>query len=267
MHDLADAPQKAHRLFGEEPDRLGAADHRKSPRLVEAGGDLGQELVVAEPGRDRDADAIVDAQREIGQRAGGRAAVQPFGTRKIEKRLVDRDRLDQGSRFQHDGAHLAADAAVFLHVGANHDGVGTGGERLVHGHRRMNAETPGDIAARHRDAAFAAADDDRLVGERGIVALLDRGVERIAIEVRDGQPLELVVDDQADRAARGAAGDAGRVRAGQAIAAQHGHDRTMRRGRWRVNRRRCRVGRGFDGHPASVGIIICGGERAVGPVR
>ena len=40
-HRLADAPQQAHRLAGEERLRLGPAEHGEAARLVEVGGDLG----------------------------------------------------------------------------------------------------------------------------------------------------------------------------------------------------------------------------------
>ena len=46
---------------------------------------------------------------------------------------------------------------------------------------------PGDVAGGGDDAAAAAADDDRAVGEAGIVALLHRGVEGVAVEMGDGE--------------------------------------------------------------------------------
>src|SRR6185437_16519269 len=57
----ADAPEQADRPLGEERERLGPADDREAARLVEVGGDLGEELVVAEPDRDGDADLALDA--------------------------------------------------------------------------------------------------------------------------------------------------------------------------------------------------------------
>ena len=59
--------------------------------------------------------------------------------------------------------------------------------RLEHRHRRADAVGARDVAAGGDDAAFAAADDHRLVGERGVVALFDRGVEGVAVDMRDGQ--------------------------------------------------------------------------------
>ena len=57
--------------------------------------------------------------------------------------------------------------------------------RLEHRHRRMHAEGARDVAGGRDHAALAAADDQRLVGERRVVALLDRGVEGVAIDMRD----------------------------------------------------------------------------------
>ena len=59
---------------------------------------------------------------------------------------------------------------------------------LAQGHRRMNAEHPGLIARRADDATIvrpAAADDDRLAPQLRVIALLDRGEERVEIDVED----------------------------------------------------------------------------------
>src|SRR3546814_10283736 len=60
---LADAPDDADRPRPQERRRLGAADDGKAARLVQVRGHLGQELVVAEADRDRDADFLLDAAR------------------------------------------------------------------------------------------------------------------------------------------------------------------------------------------------------------
>ncbi len=73
--------------------------------------------------------------------------------------------------------------------------------RLEHRHRRMHAEGARDIAGGRDDAAGRAADDQRLVGKRGVVALLDRGVEGVAIDMGDGERVDFRVPDEARRAA------------------------------------------------------------------
>ena len=88
-------------------------------------------------------------------------------------------------------AHLPADRAVFRHVRRDHHRVGTGLERLEHRHGRADAGEPGDIAAGGDDAARAAADDDRAVEKLRPVALLDAGIEGVAVEMSEGERREL----------------------------------------------------------------------------
>jgi hypothetical protein len=45
-----------------------------------------------------------------------------LGAGKIKKRLVDRQRFDQGRQRLHGVAHLAADPDVFRHVRPDHGG-------------------------------------------------------------------------------------------------------------------------------------------------
>ena len=78
-----------------------------------------------------------------------------------------------------------ADRGIFLHVRPDDGGVRAQPPRLEHRHRRAHAEGARDVAGGQHDAALAAADDHRLVGERGIVALLDGGVEGVAIDMGD----------------------------------------------------------------------------------
>ena len=135
----------------------------------------------------------------------GRHAVQPLGAGQIEEGLVDRQRLDQRRQREHHLADLAADPRIFFHVGPDHSGVRAQPQRLEHRHGRSHPEGAGDVAGRGDDAALAAADDHRLGGKRRIVALLDRGVEGVAIDMGDGERAEFVVAQQARRAAGAAA--------------------------------------------------------------
>ena len=72
-------------------------------------------------------------------------------------------------------------------------------------HGGADAEGARHIAAGQHDAALAAADDHRLVGERRVVALLDGGVERVAVDMRDREREQTLVAQQARGAARRAA--------------------------------------------------------------
>jgi len=93
-------------------------------------------------------------------------------------------------------AHLAADPDVFGHVGPDHDGVGAQRQRLEHRHRRAHAKGAGDVAGRRYHAALAAADDDRSVCDLRIIAFLDGGVERVAIDVGERQRRQRVMPNQ-----------------------------------------------------------------------
>src|SRR5689334_19308206 len=58
----------------------------------------------------------------------------------------------------------------------------------------MNAEAPGDVVRGRDDSAAAriAADDERLRSELWVLELLNGGVERIEVEVRNDHRLRLV---------------------------------------------------------------------------
>src|SRR5262245_2087780 len=89
----------------------------------------------------------------------------------------------------------------------DHHRLGAGGERLEHRHGRAHAIEPGDIAGGRDDAAPATAADHRPVADRRVVALLDAGIEGIAVEMGDRQAAELGVADMPGRATgRAAAG-------------------------------------------------------------
>jgi hypothetical protein len=220
---LAHPENEADRLWREERLRLVLPEHGKAARLVEVGGDLGEEFVAGQPDRDGDADVSLDRCGKPRERLRGRHPVQPRRAGEIEKCFVDRERLDQRRERQHHAADLAADAGIFRHIGPDHPGVRAEPQGLEHRHRRFHAEGAGDVAGRGDHAASAAADDHRLGGERWIVALLDRGIEGVAVDVGDGETVELGVAQQPRRAAGGAPRRAGND-IGKAIAAEAPRD-------------------------------------------
>ena len=69
----ADAPDDRDRLAGEELVGLGAADQPQAARLVEVGGDLGEELVVREADRGGDAELALDPALQPGEQDAGGA--------------------------------------------------------------------------------------------------------------------------------------------------------------------------------------------------
>ena len=209
-------PQISETGFGQ---RFLLADHREAARLVEVGGDLGEILAVGEPHRDGDADLLLDLAGEARQHQRRRHAVQPLGSREIEEGLVDRQRLDHRRQRLHQLAHLAADADIFLHIGRDDDRLRAGFQRLEHRHRRAHALDAGDVAGGGYDTALAAADDDRLVGQFGAIALFHGGVEGVAVDMGERQAVEFVVARQA-RAAAPVAASCRTLLEGHAVAAE-----------------------------------------------
>ena len=166
-----------------------ARDDREAARLVEIGGELREKLAVAEADRDRDADLALDVAGEARQRHAPR-----------RRRAPPRSRSDRETPRRSTAARPAASApasargsprptrGIFGHVGRQDDRLRAELQRPRHRHRRAHAEGAGDVAAGRDDAAPpAAADDQRLVGSSGRVALLDRGVEGVAIDMGDRQ--------------------------------------------------------------------------------
>jgi hypothetical protein len=127
--------------------------------------------------------------------------MQALGAGQIDKRFVDRQWLDERRELKQQPAHLASHARIFLHVRRDDGRVRTRGERLEHRHSRMHAIGAGNVAAGRDDAAFAAADNQRLVGELRIVPLLDRGIEGIAVDMRDRQCVAFGMNEKPRRAA------------------------------------------------------------------
>ena len=68
LRHLAYAEDQRHRFGRQERRRLAAAEHREAARLVEIGGDLGEELVAGEPDRYRDAERVLDLGGKAGER-------------------------------------------------------------------------------------------------------------------------------------------------------------------------------------------------------
>ena len=218
---LADAPDQAHGLVSKEIHRLGPPDHREAARLVEVGGDLGQELVVRQAHRPGDSQLCLHALDQLGQHRGRRAAMQPGGARKVEERLVQRQGFDGRGHFLHHRPDLARNGGVDLHPAAHHHRLGAQLQRLEHRHRRAHPLDARDVAGGGHHAAPPAADDDRLVAQVRVVAFLDAGIEGVAIHVRDGEVEQLRVRRDARPPAGGAAG-AG-LEGRQAVAAEGGH--------------------------------------------
>ncbi len=186
----ADAGDDPHRQRRDRPDLGARGDEVDAVGLVELGGELGDELRGAEADRagepagpfgdlglgpDRHGpDALVG---EVERLAGGR---------EVDEGLVERQRFDQRGEVLEDRHHDPAGRPVGAEPAGEERGVGAQPARLVHRHRGVHAVRPSLVRGGGDHPALAeAADDDGSAAQRRLVALLDRGEERIQVEVHD----------------------------------------------------------------------------------
>ena len=191
---LADAEDEAHRLRREERRRLACAQHRKAARLVEIGGDLGEEFVAGQPDRNGDARASSRPRRQSAP-APWRASVPC--RRSVPERSRNASSIDSGSTSGVSASIIWRTSrptrAYFSMFGRTTRACGQSRSASNIGMAELHAVGARDVAGGGDHAAAAAADDHRLGGERRIVALFDRGVEGVAIDVGDGERAEFVV--------------------------------------------------------------------------
>ncbi len=119
--------------------------------------------------------------------------MERFGPGEVHEGFVDGERLHLRRELFHHAANDAAFFDIFAHIAVDHLGLRAELQRLEHRHGAAHTIGAGDVAARRDDAALAAADDDGVGLEARIVALLDRGVEGVAIEMSDCERAEFGV--------------------------------------------------------------------------
>src|SRR5262245_55322427 len=185
-HDLAHAPEALDGQSTEESSLIPGGDDHEPVGLLQLGGHLGDELVGREPSRRRQARLVQNAALDVANRVG-RAAEQGLGAREIDERLVDRHRLDQRRELDEDAHDLHRDPLVLLHVDRQERGVWAEPRGARDGHRRADAVRPGFVGSggHHAAPARARAHDDGPATQLRAIALLDRRVERVHVDVRD----------------------------------------------------------------------------------
>ena len=116
-----------------------------------------------------------------------RQRLAPLVLGDVQVRLVERERLDERRHLAKQREHRVRRGLVPREVGRHDDERRTQPDGLRHRHGRAHAEDARLVARRRHHAAPVglAADGDRPAGERGIVALLDRCVERVHVDVDD----------------------------------------------------------------------------------
>ena len=100
----------------------------------------------------------------------------------VEERLVDRYALDERRRPLEDREDGLARLDVGIEAGRHDDGVRAQRARLGATHGRPHAVGLRLVARSEHDPA---ADEHRASAQRGVVALLDRGVEAVEVGVQD----------------------------------------------------------------------------------
>jgi len=115
-----------------------------------------------------------------------RAAEQPLAPRGVEERLVDGERLDQWGEPAVDGEDRVGHLRVAGHADGQEDPLRA---EPLRGRRRHRRVDPGFArlvrCGRHDAPALVTAHDHRLPTELRAIEDLDRGVERIEIQVQD----------------------------------------------------------------------------------
>ena len=240
LHDLADAGQAPDRQRREEGLDLVRADHEQAVGLAPVRGDLGQELVRRDAGRGGELRLLADrgADRLGGRGGGGQAGL---GRGDVEVGLVERQRLDQVGVAREDLAHLPRHRLVARRnpaartppagTGARRGSPASPSARRTCAPRSWPRTPPSARRARRRRPAGPR--------RRRVVALLDRRVERVHVDVED-------------LAARG--GDDG------------GHGRDGRAGRWSVSQN-TNAGRRSRPQPEGMALAIVWGPSRWRPRR
>ena len=139
-----------------------------------------------------------DARRRGQAGVGANAFLQPARDRRRERlaprvlrdvqvRLVERQRLDERRHLAEDREHGVRRGLVAREIRPHDDERRAEAHGLGHRHRRADAERARLVARRRHDAAAIrlAADGQRLAAQRRVVALLDRRVERVHVDVED----------------------------------------------------------------------------------
>src|SRR5690606_1249320 len=107
-----DAPDHPDRLARQESRRIAPPDYREAARLVEVGGDLGEELVVRQADRAREPQLSLHPIEEPREKYRRRRPVQTLGAGEVEERLVERQGFDDGGEFIHHRPDLPRDSRV-----------------------------------------------------------------------------------------------------------------------------------------------------------
>ncbi len=149
------------------------------------GGQLGEKLVVRNAGRRGQAGLVEDAGADFRRRRGRRGnASEIFGN--VEIGFVERERLDERRVVREDRTDLLRNGSIDIEPWRHEQKVRAFAQRRARRHRRAHAEGARLVARRGDNPALCRiADRDRAAPRGRIIALLDRRVEGVHIDVDD----------------------------------------------------------------------------------
>jgi len=180
-----DPPEPSDGKRGEERDLLPVGHHGEPVRLAEVARHLREELVRCDSDGDDQAGALEDLPTDA---PGDRRPVaeEASGAAHIEKRLVERERLHEGSEGAKDLHHLSRCPGVARAARGSPDPLWAAAQRLDGGHRGVDSESSGLVAGGRDDPPWTGMTDDQGESPQGrVVEDLDRREERIEIGVED----------------------------------------------------------------------------------
>ncbi len=162
-------------------------DYREAVGLAVIGSELGDEPVQTDPNRGGEADRLPD--RGFCAPADGLGRThEPLQPGDVQVRLVDRGLLNRGRNGLQRLHDLPRDPRVIFHARADEDGFRRqAARRLGNRHSRVDAVPAGLVRAGGDDASLAGlcADHDGDTPPQRMVALLDRSVEGVEVDMHD----------------------------------------------------------------------------------
>ena len=182
----SDTPERIYRQPLEKRLDAFGADDGEPVGFLPSRRDLRQKLVGRHASRRRQVgvqpNPLLQAPRDI-----RRQRFVPGVLRDVEVGLVERHRLDQRRDLAKNGEHRGRCRLVFREIRRDDDERGAEADGSGHRDRRTHAEGARLVAGRSDHAApiGPAADRDRLAAKRWVVALLDRRVERVHVDVEN----------------------------------------------------------------------------------
>ena len=183
--DFADAPKLLDVERFDEIEGFVGVDDAETIGFAIVGGHFSEEFVVRYTSRGNEvefgADALFDFAGNVDGEFDARLVVGD-----VEKRLIERDRLDKVGVGVEYFVDLGRDLFVDLHSTRHEDEVGAEALRLDRRHSRTDTEAARLVASsRHDTTHIAVAYGDGFALKFGVVSLLHRGIEGIHIDMYD----------------------------------------------------------------------------------